>query len=60
MYFRTEDAAKFFLNKHIEIRGKPIPFVRKAKRILCVTIKGIHPDVTDAELRADLLDYVEE
>ena len=57
--FRTEDAAEFFIQKHVEIRGKPIPFIRKAKRVLRVTIKGIHPDVTDDEVRADLLDYAE-
>ena len=27
IYFRTEDAANFFIEKHIKIRGKPIPFV---------------------------------
>ena len=57
--FRTEDAAEFFIQKHIEIRGKPIPFIRKAKRVLRVTIRGIHPDVTDDEVRADLIDYAE-
>ena len=29
VYFRTEEAAEFFTNKHVEIRGKPIPFIRK-------------------------------
>ena len=38
MFFRTEDAADIFVKKHIEIRGKPIPFIRKAKRILRVTV----------------------
>ena len=37
--FRMEDAADFLLSKHIEIRGKPIPFLRKAKRILKITVK---------------------
>ena len=41
VYFCTEDAANFFINKHIEIRGKPIPFICKAKQILKVTIKGV-------------------
>ena len=40
--FRTEDAADFFVKKDIEIRGKPTPFIRKAKRILRVTVKGVH------------------
>ena len=59
VYFSTEHAAEFFIGKHVEVRGKPIPFIRKAKRILRVTIKGIHPDLTDDELPADLYDYVE-
>ena len=58
VYFNTEDAAQFFVNKHIEIRGKPIPFIRKAKRILRVTINGIHPDLADEELRSELYEYV--
>ena len=58
VYFTTEDAAQFFVNKHIEIRGKLIPFIRKAKRILKVTINGIHPDLTDDELRSELYEYV--
>ena len=47
----------FFVNKHIEIRGKLIAFIRKLRRVLRVTIKSIHPDVTDDELRADLFEY---
>ena len=60
LYFTTEDAAQFFVNKHIEIRRKPIPFIRKAKRILKVTINGIHPDLTDDELRSELYEYIAE
>ena len=59
VYFRTEDAAVFFINKHIEIRGKPIPFIQKAKRVLRVMIKGVQPDLADDALRTDLFDYVE-
>lgn len=59
MYFSTEHAAEFFIGKPVEVSGKPIPFIRKAKRILWVTTKGIHPDLTDDELPADLYDYVE-
>ena len=59
VYFSTEDAAQFFIGKHVEISGKPIPFIRKAKRILRVTINGIHPDLTDEELRAELFGYIE-
>ena len=31
VFFRTEDAADMFVKHHISIRGKPIPFIRKAK-----------------------------
>ena len=58
VYFTTEDAAQFFVNIHIKIRGKRIPFIRKAKCILKVTINGIHPDLTDDELRSELFEYV--
>ena len=58
VYFSTEHAAQFFIDKHIEIRGKPIPFIRKAKRILKVTINGVHQDLTDAELRPELYEYI--
>ena len=58
VYFSTEDAAQFFVDRHIEIRGKPIPFIRKEKRILTVTINGIHTDLTDEELRSELYEYV--
>ena len=59
VYFRTEDATVFSIINHIEIRGKPIPFIQKAKRVLRVMIKGVHPDLADDALRADLFDYVE-
>ena len=58
VYFSTEHAAQFFIDKHIEIRGKPIPFIRKAKRILKVTINGVHRDLTDDELRPELYEYI--
>ena len=58
VYFSTEDAAQFFVDRHIEIRGKRIPFIRKAKRILTVTINDIHTDLTDEELRSELYEYV--
>ena len=57
--FRTEDAADFFVSKHIEIRGKPVPFVRKAKRVLKVVIKGVHPEMTNDELLLELMPYIE-
>ena len=57
--FRTEDAADFFVRKHIEIREKPVPFIRKAKRILMVVIKGVHPEMTNAELLMELMPYIE-
>lgn len=59
MYFCTADAGNFFINKHREIRDKLIPFIRKAKRVLKVTIKGVHPDMTNDELRSELYGYVE-
>ena len=56
--FRTEDAVDFFVNKHIELRGKPLPFVRKAKRILKVVVKGVHPQMSNDLLVSELLDYI--
>ena len=55
----TEDAADFFVNRHIEIHGKPVPFIRKAKRILKVAIKGVQPEMTNDELMMELKPYVE-
>ena len=57
--FRTEDAADFFINQHIEIRGKPLPFIRKAKRILKVVIKGVHPEMSNDLLLSELYDYID-
>ena len=57
--FRTEDAADFSVNKHIEAHGKPVPFIRKAKRVLKVVIKGVHPEITNDELMMELMPYVE-
>ena len=54
VFFRTEDAADFFVKKHIEIRGKPIPFIRKAKRILRITVKGVNPEISDDMLLYEL------
>ena len=59
VFFRTEEAADIFVKKHIEIRGKPIPFIRKAKRILRVTVKGVHPEVTDDMLLYELEPFVD-
>ena len=59
VYFRTEDAADFFVKKHIEIRGKLIPFIRKAKRILRVTVKDVHPEITDDTLLYELQPFIE-
>ena len=57
--FQTEDAADFFINQHIEIRGKPLPFIRKAKRILKVVIKGVHPEMSNDLLLSELYDYID-
>ena len=37
----------FFVSQHIEVRGKPLPFIRKAKHILKVVVKGVHPEMTN-------------
>ena len=55
--FRTEDAADFFVNQHIEVRGKPLPFVRKAKRILKVIVKGVHPEMPNDLMLSELYEY---
>ena len=57
--FRTEDAADIFVKKHIEISGKPIPFIGKAKRIFRVTVKEVHPEVSDDMLLYELELYRE-
>ena len=57
--FRTEDATDIFVKKHIEIRGKPIPFIRKAKRILRVTVKGVHPEISYDMLLYELEQYID-
>ena len=59
IWYRTEGAADFFVSKHIEVRGKPITFIRKAKRILKVTIKGVHPEMSNNELMTELMPYIE-
>ena len=56
--FRKEDAADFFVNQHIEVRGKPLPFVRKAKRILKVTVKGVHPEMSNDLMLSELYQYI--
>ena len=56
--FRAEDATNFFVLKHIEIRDKTIPFVRKGKRVLKVTVKGVHPEMSHDELMAELTPHI--
>ena len=56
--FRTEDVADFFVNKHIGVRGKLLPFVRNAKRILKVMVKGVHPEMWNELLVSELFDYI--
>ena len=48
-----------FVKKHIMIRGKPIPFIRQAKRILRMTVEGVHPEVSDDMLLYELEPFVE-
>ena len=57
--FRIEEAADFFVFKHIEVRGKPVPFIRKAKLFQKVVIKGVHPEMSNGELRMELLPFIE-
>lgn len=47
------------LLKNIEIRAKPILFIRKAKRILQVMVKGVHPEISNDMLFYELEPYVE-
>ena len=58
--FRTEDAADFLVNKHIEVRAKLLPFVRKAKRILKLVVKGVHPEMSNDLLVSELYDYIKQ
>ena len=59
VFFGTEDAADMFFKKHIVIRGKLIPFIKKAKRMLQVTVKGVHPEISDDMLLYDLEPFIE-
>ena len=54
-----EEAADMFVKKHIMIMGKAIPFIRKAKRILRMTVEGVHPEVSDDMLLYELEPFVE-
>ena len=56
--FPTEDVADFLVNKHIGVREKLLPFVRKAKRILKVMVKGVHPEMSNELLVSELFDYI--
>ena len=60
MMFKTEDTADFFFDQHMEVRGKPLPFVRKAKRVLKVVVKGVHPEMLSDLLLSELSDYIED
>ena len=59
VFFQREDAADMFVKKHIVIRVKPIPFIRKAKRILRVIVKGVHPEISDDMLLYELEPFIE-
>ena len=59
VYFRTEEAVDMFPKRHILIRGEPIPFIRKVKRILQVTVKGVHPEVSNDMLLYELEPFIE-
>ena len=51
--FKTEDAAEVR-----EVREKPLSFVRKAKRVLKVTVKEVHPEMSSDLLLSELYDYI--
>ena len=57
--FKTEDGADFFINQHIEVRGKPLPLVRKAKWVLKVVLKWVHAERSSNLLLSELYDYIE-
>ena len=59
VFFRTEDAADMIVKRHIVNWVKPIPFIRKAKRILRVIVKGVHPEISDDVLLYELEPFIE-
>ena len=44
----------FFVGQHVKIWGKPMPFIRKAKNILKVVVKEVHPEMSNDLLMSEL------
>lgn len=55
--FKREDLADYFVLQHLEIKGKLLSFIRKAKDILNVVIKGVHLKMSIDLLRSELAPY---
>ena len=55
--FKREDLADYFVLQHLEIKGKLLSFIRKAKDILNVVIKGVHLKMSIDLLRSALAPY---
>lgn len=53
--FRNEDAGDFLISKQVE----SMSLIRKAKRILKVTFKSVHPEMSNDELLHELIPYME-
>ena len=57
--FRMKDAADFFIFKHVEIKGMPILLIRKAKRILKITNKEVHPEIVNGKFIVELFSCIQ-
>ena len=55
--FDSEQTAQHFVECDIQISGNSFPFRRNAQRRLRVSIHGVHPNVPDAALEYELLQY---
>ena len=55
--FNSEKAAQHFVDGEILLNGSSFAFQRNAQRRLRVSIHGVHPNVLDAALQYELLQY---
>ena len=55
--FDSEQTAQHFVDCEVKISGSSFPFRRNGQRRLRVSIHGVHPNVPDAALEYDLLQY---
>ena len=55
--FDSEQTAQNFVDCEVKISGSSFPFRRNAQRRLRVSIHGVHPNVPDAALEYELLQY---